>query len=62
MPFLKHFLSLQCWHWFLWCWSIGQFLAPRHWYDRFRRTDRLKKLLHPGGIHEYVVANDKGKE
>jgi hypothetical protein len=31
MPILKHFLRRQYWHWFRWCWSIGQLLLPRHW-------------------------------
>ena len=24
IPTLRHFFSLQYWHWFRWCWSIGQ--------------------------------------
>ena len=47
IPIFKHFLSLQCWHWFLWCWSTLQFLFPRHWYVKLRLTERLKKLLQP---------------
>ena len=47
MPIFKHFFSRQCWHWFLWCWSTLQFLLPRHWYVKLRRTERLKKLLQP---------------
>lgn len=30
IPILRHFRSRQYWHWFLWCWSIGQFRLPRH--------------------------------
>ena len=51
MPILKHFLRRQCWHWLRWCWSIGQLREPRHWYVRFRLTDRLKKLLQPAKIN-----------
>ena len=47
MPILRHFFSRQCWHWFRWCWSTGQLRFPRHWYVKFRLTDRLKKLLQP---------------
>lgn len=49
MPILRHFLSLQYWHWFLWCWSMGQFLFPLHEYVRFLLTDLLKKDLQPEG-------------
>lgn len=47
IPILRHFRSRQYWHWFLWCWSIGQFRLPRHVYVRFRRTERLKNDLQP---------------
>lgn len=49
MPILRHFLSLQYWHWFLWCWSMGQFLFPLQEYVRFLLTDLLKKDLQPVG-------------
>ena len=49
MPTLKHFLRRQYWHWLRWCWSIGQLRLPLQEYCRFRRTDRLKKLLQPEG-------------
>lgn len=48
MPIFMHFLRRQYWHWFLWCWSMGQFLLPRHEYDRFLRTLLLKNDLQPG--------------
>lgn len=47
MPILRQVFSLQYWHWLRWCWSMGQFLFPRHEYVRFRRTLLLKKLLQP---------------
>jgi hypothetical protein len=47
MPILRHFFSRQYWHWFLWCWSMGQFLFPRQEYVRFLLTLLLKKLLQP---------------
>lgn len=47
IPILRHFRRRQYWHWFLWCWSIGQFRLPRHVYVRFRRTERLKNDLQP---------------
>lgn len=30
MPTLRHFFRRQYWHWFRWCWSIGQSRFPRH--------------------------------
>lgn len=51
IPILRHFLSRQYWHWFLWCWSIGQFLFPRQVYVRFLRTLRLKKDLQPSQVN-----------
>lgn len=47
MPIFRHFFNLQNWHWLRWCWSIGQFLFPRHEYVKLRRTDLLKKDLQP---------------
>lgn len=47
MPIFRHFLRRQYWHWFLWCWSIGQFRFPLQEYVRFRLTDLLKKDLQP---------------
>lgn len=47
IPIFRHFLNRQYWHWFLWCWSMGQLRLPRHEYVRLRRTDRLKKDLQP---------------
>lgn len=47
IPIFMHFLRRQYWHWFLWCWSIGQFLLPRHEYVRFLRTLLLKNDLQP---------------
>lgn len=47
IPIFRHFLNRQYWHWFLWCWSIGQLRLPRHEYVRLRRTDRLKNDLQP---------------
>lgn len=47
MPIFMHFFKRQYWHWFLWCWSMGQFLLPLHEYERFLRTLLLKKDLQP---------------
>lgn len=47
IPILRHFLNLQYWHWFRWCWSIGQLRFPRHEYVKFLRTERLKNDLQP---------------
>lgn len=47
IPIFRHFLRRQYWHWFRWCWSMGQFLLPRHEYVKLRRTDRLKNDLQP---------------
>lgn len=47
IPIFMHFFSRQYWHWFRWCWSIGQFRLPLHEYVKFRRTLRLKNDLHP---------------
>lgn len=49
IPILRHFRNLQYWHWFLWCWSMGQVRFPRQEYVKLRRTDRLKNDLQPGG-------------
>lgn len=43
----KSHLNLQYWHWFRWCWSIGQLRFPRHEYVKFLRTERLKNDLQP---------------
>lgn len=53
IPILRHFLRRQYWHWFLWCWSMGQLRLPRQEYDKFLLTLRLKKLLHPRMIWDW---------
>ena len=35
IPTFKHFLSRQYWHWFLWCWSIGQDLNLKYNFQFF---------------------------
>lgn len=54
MPIFMHFLSRQYWHWFLWCWSIGQFRLPLHEYVKFRLTLRLKNDLQPETFQKHL--------
>jgi len=52
MPTFRHFFKRQCWHWFRWCWSIGQLRWALHVYVKLLLTLRLKKLLQPATIDD----------
>ena len=60
IPMVRHFLSLQAWHWFLWALSMTQLPVPAwHLTHKFhQQLDNLGSCC--GSVGRAVTSNTKG--